>query len=31
MRFDGPCALSADRIMGSIAGALHRPYQLPPG
>jgi D-alanyl-D-alanine carboxypeptidase len=29
--FDGPCALSADRIMGSIAGALHRPYQLPPG
>ena len=29
--FDGSCALTADRIMGSIAGALGRPYNLPPG
>ena len=29
--FDGPCALTADRIMGTIAGALRRPYNLPPG
>jgi D-alanyl-D-alanine carboxypeptidase len=29
--FDGSCALTADRIMGAVAGALGRPYDLPPG
>ena len=29
--FDGQCALTADRIMGSVAAALGRPYDLPPG
>jgi D-alanyl-D-alanine carboxypeptidase len=29
--FNGPCALTADRIMGTVAGALRRPYNLPPG